>query len=68
MHKAHSGGRRWSKRAASLVGLAVLAVTLTASTTQAGPRAAAQAGPVFGEAVAFDVSPALSTLAQSAQA
>jgi len=67
MNRAHSGGRRWLKRAVPLAGLAALAVMLTASTTQAGPRAAAQAGPVFGQAVAFDVSPPLSTLAQSAQ-
>ena len=67
MHRAHSGRRHWLTRAVPLTCLVVLAVMLTASTTQAGPKAAAPAGPVFGEAVAFDVSPPLSTLAQQAQ-
>jgi hypothetical protein len=40
----------------------VLAVTLTASTTQAGPRAAAPSGPTVSTPVAFDVSPPLSSL------
>ncbi len=67
MNRAHSGGRRWLRRAVLSAGLLALAVMLTASTTQAGPKAVAQAGPVVSQAVAFDVSPALSTLAQSAQ-
>ena len=66
MDRAHSGGRRWFARAVPLVGLVALAVTLTASTTQAGPKAVAQAGPVFSKAVAFDVSEPLSAMVQTA--
>ena len=66
MHRAHVGRRRLLKRAAPFTLLVALAVMLTASTTQAGPKAA-QAGPVFSEAVAFDVSLPLSTLAKSPQ-
>jgi hypothetical protein len=54
------------KRAVTVAGLVALAVTLTASTTQAGPLAV-QADPVIGKAAAFDVSQPLSVLAQSAQ-
>ena len=54
------------KRAVPFTLLVALAVTLTASTTQAGPKAV-QAGPVFSEAVAFDLSQPLSTLAKSPQ-
>ena len=62
MNRAHSGGRRWLKAAVPLTALVALAIMMTASTTQAGPKAAAQAGPVFGKAAAFDVSPALSSM------
>jgi len=65
MDRAHSGGRRWLTRAVPIC-LIALAVMMTASTTQAGPLAA-QADPVIGKAVAFDVSQPLSVLAQSAQ-
>ena len=67
MNRAHSGGRRLLRRAVPLAGLVVLAVMLTTSATQAGPKAAAQAGPTVGTAVAFDVSAPLSSLV-SAQA
>jgi hypothetical protein len=65
MNRAHSGGRRLLRRAVPLAGLFVLAVTLTASATQAGPKAVADAGPTYGKAVAFDVSPPLSSIASA---
>jgi hypothetical protein len=62
MDRAHAQGRRWLVRAVPLLGLVALAVTLTASTTQAGPKEAVQAGPVFGQPAAFDLSAPLSSL------
>jgi hypothetical protein len=51
-----------------VAGFVALAVTMTASATQAGSLAAIDRGPVFSQAVAFDVSEPLSAIAQSASA
>jgi hypothetical protein len=67
MDRAQSRVRPSLKVAVLGFSLVALVVAVTASTTQARPTATASLAPVYGKAAAFDVSPSLSDMAQSAQ-